>query len=145
MNGHNYHYYCASTYRCTFFLLYCIDIRSSLSGKGRKRKKEKMLRKRAFSSIFKSLNANFLPLTGHSKRHKVGKGAPLCLNGAFILSHLGPYGDGGTGKLSPWTFLIAPEGAQSRAVEALFFKEKGIFLNFKSLNANFCPWRGTVK
>ena len=36
----------------------------------------------------------------------------------FILSQLGPYSDGGTGKLSPWTFLIAPKGAQSMAVES---------------------------
>ena len=90
---------------------------------------------RAFSSILKSLNANCLPLTGHSKIEKAqsGQRAPLCLNGAFILSHLRPYnyGDDGTGKLSREPFLIAPEGAkQSRAVEALFFlKEKGIFLN----------------
>ena len=48
----------------------------------------------------------------------MGKGAPLCLNGAFILSYLGPYSDDGTGKLSPLTFLIAPEVAQSRAVES---------------------------
>ena len=33
-------------------------------------------------------------------RHKVGKGAPLYLNGAYILSHLGPYySDGGTAKI----------------------------------------------
>ena len=29
----------------------------------------------------------------------MGKGAPLYLNGAYILSHLGPYSDGGTAKI----------------------------------------------
>ena len=31
----------------------------------------------------------------------MGKGAPLCLNGAFSLSLWGPYSDGGTAKFSP--------------------------------------------
>ena len=55
-----------------------------------------------FSSIFKSLKCKILPLKGQKleKRHKVGKGAPLYLNGAYILSHLGPYySDGGTAKI----------------------------------------------
>ena len=30
----------------------------------------------------------------------MGKGAALCLNGPYILSHFGPYSDGGTGKFS---------------------------------------------
>ena len=48
-----------------------------------------LLRKRAFSSIFKSLNANFCPLRGTVIIEKAqgGKGAPFCLHGAFILSH----------------------------------------------------------
>ena len=43
----------------------------------------------------------------------MGKGAALCLNGPYILSHFGPYSDGGTGKYGPREFLIAPAGAQS--------------------------------
>ena len=30
-----------------------------------------------------------------------GQRAPLCLNGASNLSHMGPYSDGGIGILSP--------------------------------------------
>ena len=73
----------------------------------------------------------------------MGKGAHLCLNGAFILSRLGPYmamAEPGNCPREP--FLIAPEGAQSRAVHGSTFfvvEEKGIFLNFKSLNAKFSP------
>ena len=77
---------------------------------------------------FKSLNANVCPWRATVKC----KGAPLYLNGAFILSHLGPYGDDGTGKLSPWTFLIAPEGAQSRAVKAHFLLRRRAFSSILS-------------
>ena len=76
-----------------------------------------LLRKRAFSSIFKSLNANFCPWRGTVIIEKAQSGQRGTL--WYLYCHiLGPYGDGGTGKLSLWTFLIAPEGAQSRAVEA---------------------------
>ena len=37
----------------------------------------------------------------------MGKGAPLCLKGAFILSHLGPYSNGGTGKLLNYENVLA--------------------------------------
>ena len=37
----------------------------------------------------------------------MGKGAPLCLKGAFILSHLGPYSNGGTGKLLNYENFLA--------------------------------------
>ena len=79
------------------------------------------------------------------RRHKVGKGAHSCPNGAFILSHLGSYSDGGTRLLSPWTFLIAPEGARSTAVEALtffFFLGKGHFPQFYVPKCKFLPMMG---
>ena len=58
------------------------------------------------------------------RRHKVGKWAPLCRNGAFIWSHLGPYSDGGTGKLSPLHKVgkFLKEGAHSCLNRALNLK-----------------------
>ena len=62
------------------------------------------LRKGAFSSIFKSLTANFCPW--HTREGtKCGKGAPY---GIYPVTFGPLYSDGGTGKLTPWTFLIAP-------------------------------------
>ena len=47
----------------------------------------------------------FAPDGAHGKV----KGAPLYLNGAFILSHLGPYGDGGTaGIQNSWACMYGP-------------------------------------
>ena len=80
-----------------------------------------LLRKRAFSSIFKSLNANCLPLTGHSKisqaQTKLGKGAPLIpRKRAFItVTFAAPSSNGGTGS------IISP------------------------VNDSHCHWRGTVE
>ena len=38
----------------------------------------------------------------------MGKGAPLCLNGALILLHLGPYSNGGTGNYFPMNLSHCP-------------------------------------
>ena len=110
-----------------------------------------LLRKMAFSSIFKSLNANFCPWRGtHSYYREGTRWAKGHLYAS--MGHLSCYIWALMAKTEPGNCPREPfslplhEGAQSRAVKAHFFvEEKGIFLNFKSLNAHFCPWRGTVK
>ena len=101
-----------------------------------------LLRKRAFSSIFKSLNANCLPLTGHSKIEKAQSGQRGTFRLYALMGHLSCHicalmATTEPGNCPRASFLIAPEGAQSRAVEALlFFWKRAFFSIFKSLNAN---------
>ena len=65
----------------------------------------------------------------------MGKGAPLCLNGAFILSHLGPYGDDGTGRLSRGPFSLPLKGHSEGQWKHIFWLRKRVFPSILSPNA----------